>query len=141
MPRWFPLAAVAAICLALADFLVKQATTRISSSLGMVIFGIVNFSLGLGWALYQRGTGQKLFATGPGLVYAVGVGLAFCSVTWLLYITFARVDVSVGSPTIRLMGIVLAGLFGILLLREPITWRYLLGVVLAIAGVMLIVTR
>jgi transporter family protein len=141
MPRWLPFATVAALSLALADFLVKQATTRISSSLGMVIFGLVNLSVGLGWVVYQRATGQNVFATGLGALYATGVGLAFCCVTLLLYVTFAQVEVSVGSPVIRLMGIVLASLFGILLLREPVSWRYILGVVLSIAGVTLIVSR
>jgi drug/metabolite transporter (DMT)-like permease len=141
MMRWLPFALIAAACLALADFLVKQATNRLSTSLGMVIYGAVNVVIGLGWVLYQRAVGETLFATRPGLLYAAGVGLAFCGVTLLLYVTFARVEVSLGSPVIRLTGIVLASLLGILLLREPLTWRYVLGVVLAVAGVALIVAR
>ena len=69
------------------------------------------------------------------------MGLAFSGVTILLYITFSRVDVSLGSPAIRLTAIVLASLLGILVLREPLTWRYVLGVALAVAGVALIVAR
>ena len=69
------------------------------------------------------------------------VKLAFSAVTILLYVTFARVNVSIGSPVIRLTGIVLASLLGILILREAVTWRYALGVALAIAGVALIVLR
>ena len=141
MMRWLPFALTAAACLALADFLVKQATNRLSTSLGMVIYGAVNVLVGLGWVLYQRAAGQPLFATRPGLVYASGVGLAFCGVTLMLYVTFARVDVSLGSPVIRLTGIMLASLLGIALLGEPLTWRYVLGVALAVAGVALIVAR
>jgi drug/metabolite transporter (DMT)-like permease len=59
----------------------------------------------------------------------------------LLYLTFARVSVSLGSPTIRLTGILIASLLGLLVLHEPITWRYVLGIILAIAGVTLIVFR
>jgi drug/metabolite transporter (DMT)-like permease len=59
----------------------------------------------------------------------------------LLYVTFARVSVSIGSPTIRVMGILLASLLGLLVLREPVTWRYVLGVILTVAGVALIVLR
>lgn len=61
--------------------------------------------------------------------------------TILLYLTFARVSVSLGSPTIRVMGIVIVSLLGILILREPFTWRYALGVLFTIAGVVLIVFR
>jgi drug/metabolite transporter (DMT)-like permease len=39
------------------------------------------------------------------------------------------------------MGILIASLFGILLLHEPYTWRYLIGLILTIAGVSLIVMR
>ena len=45
------------------------------------------------------------------------------------------------SPTIRIMGILIASLLGILLLHEPFTWRYLIGLILTIGGVALIVFR
>jgi len=67
--------------------------------------------------------------------------VVFGSVTILLYLTFARVNVSIGSPTIRVMGILLASLLGILLLHEPFTWRYLIGLILTVAGIALIVFR
>jgi drug/metabolite transporter (DMT)-like permease len=59
----------------------------------------------------------------------------------LLCSTFARISVSIGAPTIRVMGILIARRFGILLLHEPFTWRYLLGLLLTVPGVALIVFR
>jgi len=93
------------------------------------------------WVSYLKITGGPLLVTRPGLLYSIGVGLAFSAVTILLYLTFARVSVSLGSPTIRIMGIVIASLLGILLLKEPITWRYVVGVFMTIGGVALIVFR
>jgi len=139
--RWIPYAAVCAVFLASADFFVKLASSRISSSLGAMVYGLTTLTAGLAWVLYERATGQPQFATPQGWGYAFLVGLAFSGVTFLLYVTFTRVEVSVGSPTIRLTAIVLASLLGILALREPVTWRYVLGVVLAVAGVALIVVR
>lgn len=75
------------------------------------------------------------------MLFSIGVGLAFSAVTILLYFTFARVSVSLGSPTIRVMGILIASVLGILLLHEPFTWRYLIGLMMTIAGVALIVFR
>ena len=86
-------------------------------------------------------TGQSLLVTRTGLLYAIAAGLAFSGVTILLYLTFAHISVSLGSPTIRVMGIVIASLLGVLLLHEPFTWRYALGVLMTIAGVALIVLR
>jgi len=139
--RWIPYAAVCAVFLASADFFVKLASSRISSSLGAMVYGLTTLTAGLAWVLYERATGQPQFATPQGWGYAFLVGLAFSGVTFLLYITFTRVEVSVGSPTIRLTAIVLASLLGIVALHEPLTWRYVLGVVLAVAGVALIVVR
>jgi drug/metabolite transporter (DMT)-like permease len=139
--RWFPYALVCSIFLASADFFVKLASDRISASMGMLVYGATTFTVGLIWVGYLKLTNQSLLITQSGLLYSLGVGVAFSVVTLLLYVTFARVSVSLGSPIIRVMGILLASLFGILLLHEPFTWRYLIGLILTVAGVALIVFR
>lgn len=139
--RWLPYALVCAIFLASADFFVKLASNKISSSMGMLIYGVTTFTVGLVWVGYLKLTQQEMLVTPSGLLYSIAVGLAFSAVTILLYLTFARVSVSLGSPTIRVMGIVIASLLGILLLHEPFTWRYLIGLLLTIIGVALIVFR
>jgi len=139
--RWLPYALVCSIFLASADFFVKLASNKISSSMGMLIYGATTFTVGMIWVGYLKLTHQPLLVTQPGLVYAIAVGVAFSAVTILLYLTFERVSVSLGSPTIRVMGVLFASLFGIVLLHEPFTWRYLIGLILTIAGVTLIVLR
>jgi len=139
--RWFPYALLCSIFLASADFFVKLASNKISSSMGMLIYGATTFTVGLIWVSYLKITKQSFLITQPGLLYSIAVGLAFSAVTILLYLTFARVNVSLGSPTIRVMGILIASMLGILLLHEPFTWRYLIGLILTVSGVALIVLR
>jgi uncharacterized membrane protein len=139
--RWFPYALLCSIFLASADFFVKLASNRIASSMGMLVYGATTFTVGLIWVGYLGITKQPLLITQPGLLYSIAVGLAFSSVTILLYLTYARVNVSVGSPTIRVTGILLKSMLGILLLHEPFTWRYLIGLLLTVAGVALVVFR
>ncbi len=139
--RWLPYALVCSAFLASADFFVKLASNKISTSMGMLVYGATTFTVGLIWVGSQKLTQQPLFITPTGLLYSLAVGVAFSSVTILLFLTFARVNVSVGSPTIRVIGILLASLLGILLLREPFTWRYLIGLLLTVAGVTLVVLR
>jgi len=139
--RWFPYALLCSLVLASADFFVKLASNKISASMGMFIYGATTFTVGLIWVSYLKLTKQPLLITWPGLLYSIAVGIAFSSVTILLYLTFARVEVSIGSPTIRVMGILLASMLGILLLHEPFTWRYLFGMILTVVGVALIVFR
>jgi drug/metabolite transporter (DMT)-like permease len=139
--RWIPYALLCSIFLASADFFVKLASNKISSSMGMLVYGATTFTVGLTWVAYLKVTKQPLLITQPGLLYSLAVGIAFSGVTVLLYLTFSRISVSIGSPTIRVMGVLIASMFGILLLHEPFSWRYLLGLILTVAGVTLIVFR
>jgi uncharacterized membrane protein len=141
LPRWLLLALTCALFLATADFFVKLASDKISASVGMFIYGATTFVFGLAWVSYLKITGQPLLITRTGLLYSLAVGVAFSLVTMLLYLTFTHVSVSLGSPTIRVLGIVIASVLGILALHEPFTWRYALGVLLTIVGVALIVFR
>jgi uncharacterized membrane protein len=139
--RWLPYALLCSVFLASADFFLKLASNKISASMGMFVYGVTTFVVGTIWVGYMKITKQPLLITQQGLLYSLAVGVAFSTVTILLYLTFARVSVSLGSPTIRVMSILIASMFGILLLHEPFTWRYLFGLILTIAGVALIVVR
>jgi uncharacterized membrane protein len=139
--RWLPYALLCAVFLASADFFLKLASNKISASMGMFVYGVTTFVVGTLWVGYMKITKQPLLITQQGLLYSLAVGVAFSTVTILLYITFARVSVSLGSPTIRVMSILVASMLGILLLHEPFTWRYLFGLILTVAGVALIVFR
>ena len=141
IPRWLLYALACSFFLASADFFVKLASNKISASMGMFMYGATTFAVGLIWVSYLKLTGQPLLITQTGLLYSIAVGLAFSGVTILLYITLTQISVSLGSPTIRVLGILFASLLGILFLHEPVTWRYVLGVILTIAGVALIVLR
>ena len=139
--RWLPYALLCAVFLASADFFIKLASNKISSSMGMLVYGATTFVVSITWVGYMKITKQPLLITQQGFLYSLAVGIAFSAVTILLYLTFARVSVSLGSPTIRIMSILIASLLGILLLHEPFTWRYLIGLIMTIAGVGLIVFR
>jgi uncharacterized membrane protein len=139
--RWISYALACSIFLASADFFIKLASNKISASMGMLVNGATMFIVGLIWVGYLKVTNQSLVVTQPGLLYTIAAGVSFSSVTILLFITFAHVNVSLGSPTIRIMGLVIVSLLGILLLQEPFTWRYALGLIMSIAGVVLIVFR
>jgi len=88
--RWFPYALLCSIFLASADFFVKLASNKISSSMGMLIYGATTFTVGLIWVSYLKITKRSFLITQPGLLYSIAVGLAFSAVTILLYLTFAR---------------------------------------------------
>ncbi len=69
-------------------------------------------------------------------------GLAFGVFTGMLFLLFSQgVDLSIGSPIIRTGGIVIAATLGILVFRETLNLRYVLGFSLAAIGIYLVATR
>jgi uncharacterized membrane protein len=139
---WMAYAIVAAAALAAADVFVKLAAGRLPNSLGTLIYGAVAFGVGLSWFLTERTRGSLERASTAGVIYALGVGVAFSAVAVALYGAFrAGAPLSVTSPLVRLSGLIVASLCGVLIWNEPLTPRYVLGLGLATAGVYLIVTR
>jgi drug/metabolite transporter (DMT)-like permease len=96
----------------------------------------------LGWVLWQRVAGVPQFVQPAGFWGAIGVGLAFSAATLSIYLTFgAGAPISLASPTIRLGALLLVSLIGLTFFGEPLTWRYVVGIVLAVSGIYLIITR
>jgi drug/metabolite transporter (DMT)-like permease len=141
--KWIPFAFSAMTAVAAADLFIKLAAGKLSNSLAMLIYGSCTFLFGLGWVLWQRWfAGVPQSAQPVGVLAAVGVGVAFSAATLTIYLTFgAGAPVSIASPAIRLGALLLASVVGLTLLHEPLTWRYAIGMILAISGVYLIITR
>jgi transporter family protein len=139
---WLPYAIATALALAMADFLVKIAAGKLSNSVAMLLYGICTFVIGLSWVLWQRAHGTPQYAQPAGILAALGVGIVFSLVTLGLYATFgAGAPISLASPAIRLGGLVLVSLVGLTFFREPLTWRYVIGMLLACGGIYLIISR
>ncbi|GAB4424779.1 MAG: hypothetical protein Kow0031_03960 [Anaerolineae bacterium] len=142
MPTWIFYAAGTAMLLATADVLVKFAAGKLSNNIALLMFGCATFLISAVWIIVDRSRGGVLVAQPLGLLVATAVGVTFTFVTLGLYTTFAAgAPISLASPMIRLGGLLLASIAGLLLFREPFTWRYLVGVLLAVSGIYLIITR
>jgi drug/metabolite transporter (DMT)-like permease len=137
---WTLYAVGAAVALAVADCLVKLAAGKLPHSLALLLYGCVPFSVGLVWFLTDRARNGMPSVAPLTIAYSLGVGVAFTLVTIALYATFrAGAPMSVASPLIRVGGLLLASFLGVLIWQEVINARYLLGVLLALAGIYLIV--
>ena len=131
-----------ALALAAADFCVKLASGKLPNGVAVLLNGTFIFITGLGWVLWQRFRGVPQHTQLSGILAASGAGIAFGLVGLGLFATFeAGAPISVASPFIRLGGLLLASVAGLVLLHEAISWRYVLGMLLACSGVYLIVTR
>jgi uncharacterized membrane protein len=141
-PSVYGYALLTVLCLASADFFLKLSSTRISSSLGALVYALAVFIVPTIWVAWQRASGQSFLITTEGVLASVVVGVSFSLVVVFLSLVFAGGgNLSVASPTIRLSALVLASALGILMLREPFTLRYALGVLLTFFGIYFIITR
>ena len=131
---------VAAVALGVADVFVKVAAGKLSNSLGMLLYGGSAFLIGLAWFLVARTAGPR--PSPLAIAAALAVGLAFSAVTVGLYGAFAAgAPLSVTSPVVRIGGLLVASICGVLIWHEPMTLRYATGLALALVGVYLIATR
>jgi drug/metabolite transporter (DMT)-like permease len=136
----FPIGA--ALSLAAADFFLKLSSTRISSNLVAFIYSLSTLILPTILLAVARARGDEISSTREGVFFAVLMGIAFSTVIVFLNLTFVSgVNLSVGTPVIRLAGIMVASLLGILVFGEGISWRYVLGFALAVVGLYFIVTK
>lgn len=139
---WLIYAAITSFFLASADCFIKLAAGRISSSLGLLIYGACTFTTGVVWVLLERVKGIPLHAQPVAYLYALGVGVSFSAVTVGLYATFgAGAPISLASPFVRLAGLVIASVVGLTLFSEPLTLRYVIGMALVFVGLYLIISR
>jgi uncharacterized membrane protein len=127
--------------LGFADFATKQASGRISPALGTLIYATTATVTALIWTIWARAQ-APLLLTRAGGVWAALTGLAFSIFAGILFFLFSKgVNLSVGTPIIRLGGIACAALLGIVVLREPFNLQSLAGFVLAALGILLIAMR
>jgi len=129
------------ITLGFADFATKQASGRISPALGTLMYAAATILPALIWTIWTRAQGP-LVVTRTGALWSVATGLAFGVFAGLLFFLFSHgVNLSLGTPVIRLGGIAFAAVLGIVVLREPFNLQSVAGFALAALGILLIATR
>jgi uncharacterized membrane protein len=95
----------------------------------------------LAWTVWTYSR-TSLVVTRSGVWWAIATGLAFGVFAGLLFFLFSHgVNLSLGTPVIRLGGIAFAAVLGIMILREPFNLQSIAGFVLAALGILLIATR
>jgi uncharacterized membrane protein len=129
------------ITLGFADYATKQASGRITPAFGTLIYAASAMVPALAWTIWTRAQ-TSLVVTRAGALWAMATGLAFGIFAGLLFFLFSHgVNLSLGTPVIRLGGIAFAAALGIVILREPFNLQSLAGFVLAAIGILLIATR
>src|SRR5206468_1585116 len=86
--------------------------------------------------------GEKVFSVKAGgwlPAILAGVVVGFAGI-FIVKMFASDVNLSLGTPLVRVGSVILASLLGILILKEGINARYLLGFAVSLVGLMLIFT-
>lgn len=126
--------------LALADFSIKQSAGKISSSLGTLIYAGAALFMPLVWVVWTQVRGE-IEVTASGIAWSVTTGLLFSVFTGLLFLLFAAgANLSFAVPIVRAGGLTLAAVLGVVLLGEQLSAQHMVGLMLAVAGIVLLFT-
>lgn len=134
--NWLLYALGAVSAIAISDLFRKLGSNLKDPFLSNLIFQLGSVTMGiLLWTIFSR----KFESNGVGLIYALVGGLLVSIFTTL---TFKALELGPGvatvMPVIRVGGVILVALLGILLFRDKLTWSLATGLVLAVSGVYLI---
>lgn len=139
MTDWLPLALLTALCLALYNFFIKQASAHVPAAVGAVVLQLVAAALGAAWLLKLKLQGQPLAISGKGLGLAALAGLGVGLAEILTFAVFQRgVNASVGTPVIVGGSVLLTALLGLVVLREALSVPQAAGLLLIVAGIVLL---
>lgn len=122
-------------------FVVKLTSTRISPLIASAIFSVVNLIIQLLviWAFKIKG--KILPVTSGGIVFSVLGGLFIGTYTILVFFAFSKMDVTKVTPIVYVGAIVISSLLGVIILGERLNLINILGVLLALGGLVLLFVK
>ena len=139
MSSWFFYAVGAALLYGLHQIFTKIASDRISDGLGgFVVEGsaTITILLYLGWLACAGKWHQT--STSPGIFYSALTGICVGAGTILFFLLFQKGGPLSAVPMILAGGAALMAIAGILFFKEPISLPRVLGIILALAGLILL---
>lgn len=139
MSNWFWYAIAAALLYGLHQIFTKLAARGISDGLGSLVVEATATLAIAGYLLVLRfTTPQVQQATPAGIGYSVLTGLCVGAGTVLFFLLFQKGGPLSAVPMILAGGAALMALVGILFFHEPASWPRLLGIILALCGLLLL---
>ena len=138
MSAWFWYAIGAAVLYGLHQIFTKLASERISDGLGgLVVEGSAALTI-LAYLAWLKFGGQwNQTSSAPGVWYSVLTGICVGVGTLFFFLLFQKGGPLSAVPMILAGGAALMAVAGILFFREPISFPRITGIVLAIAGLLL----
>jgi uncharacterized membrane protein len=139
MTSWYLYAIGAAVLYGLHQIFTKLAAERISDGLGGFVVeatAALSILFYLAWLWLTRRWNQT--STSPGVFYSVLTGICVGAGTILFFLLFQKGGPLSAVPMILAGGAALMAIAGILFFKEPVSLPRVLGIVLALVGLILL---
>lgn len=140
--NWLIFAILTILSYSVFDFFVKLSSDKIHSGLGGLIINVVSALVLLAFTLFSKLKGENVFEAKPGgWLYSVLAGVTVGLATIFFLKMFSTgTNLSLGVPLVRIGMVVLASIFGVVLLKEGFNLKYLIGFALSLIGLYLLLT-
>ena len=140
---WLNFGILTIIFYSLFDFFLKLSSTKMNTWFNAFLINLVATIVLLFLVVYTYFQGEKLFSVKPGgWLFSILAGLAVGGASIFFVKMFATgTNLSIGVPLVRIGMVVLGSLLGVLILKEGFSIRYFLGILLALVGLFLVVTK
>ena len=139
--NWISTALATVVFYSIFDLFVKLASGKINDNLGAAIMNITSFVVAIAWFMIRARAGDPSNVTRLGLIYSIvaGVMVGLASIFFIRMFSLG-VNLSIGVPLVRVGMVVLGSVLGVLILKEGLTIRYVLGFLLSAFGLYLVMT-
>lgn len=139
MAGWFWYAVAAAVLYGAHQIFTRLASERIGDGLGGFVVeasAALSILIYLGVLLFSDRWNQKFSMAG--LNYSLVTGICVGAGTVAFFLLFQKGGPLSALPAILAGGAALMAIAGIIFFREPVSWQRILGIALAIAGLILL---
>ncbi len=139
---WLTYAILTILSYALFDLFVKKTSGKIDDFLAALIINLTASLPPLLFFLFLKISNKSVLYSKDGLIYAVisGILVGLASVTFIKMFASGSY-LSVGSPTVRVGMVVLASVFGVLVLKETLSARQIVGIIISVFGLSLLIFK
>jgi transporter family protein len=137
--QWFPWAVVAAVLYGLHQIFTKLAADKIGDGLGGFVVeatAAVSILLYLAWLRLSGHWNQT--SSAAGVWYSVLTGICVGAGTIAFFLLFQKGGPLSAVPMVLAGGAAIMAVAGMVIFKEPVSWPRLLGVALAVAGLLLL---
>lgn len=139
--NWLVFAVGAMLGSGIFNYLVKLSSGKLNTILALLIAISVQIPFYLGYLIYVYRQTGSIQVTKEGLILVAASGLVAILANVAFFMMYsAGAPISLGAPVYQTGGFIVAILLGLILLKEPLTFKIVLGYSFAILGIFLVAT-